>query len=210
MPLLEIDRLDAGYGRLQILFEVSLSVDKGVTLVQGKNGSGKSTLLKAIVGLTEVSGGRILFRDQEITRLKPERIIQRGIGYVPQRRNVFLELSVAENLEMGRLSSRDSLSLAEIDRLFPELRPYYAQKASILSGGERQLLAIARGVRAKPRLLILDEPSAGLAPAVAERLFSRLRLLSPSVLLIEQNLALASLYADQGHLLDQGRILDTA
>ena len=210
MPLLEIDRLDAGYGRLQILFEVSLSVDKGVTLVQGKNGSGKSTLLKAIVGLTEVSGGRILFRDQEITRLKPERIIQRGIGYVPQRRNVFLELSVVENLEMGRLSSQDSLSLAEIDHLFPELTPYHAQKASILSGGERQLLAIARGIRAKPRLLILDEPSAGLAPAVAERLFSRLRLLSPTVLLIEQNISLASLYADQGHLLDQGRILDTA
>ena len=132
MPLLEIERLDAGYGRLQILFEVSLSVDKGVTLVQGKNGSGKSTLLKAFIGLTEVSGGRILFHNQEITRLKPERIIQRGIGYVPQRRNVFLELSVAENLEMGRLSSRDDSPLSGRDR------PSFSRADALLCSKKRR------------------------------------------------------------------------
>ena len=204
--MLEIENLTAGYGKNQILCDVSLSAVEAITLVLGPNGSGKSTLIKAIVGLAEVKGGRILFHNQDITGLKPERIIRRGIGYLPQRRNLFLDLTIAENLALGRHSSHKPLSSEEIDRLFPELKPYHGKKASILSGGERQLLALARVFCSNPRLLILDEPTAGLAPAVAKRLFSLLRTLTTTALVVEQNISLALSYADRNYQLEQGRI----
>lgn len=212
MTLLQIENLEAGYGQHQILFGISFVIERGIVVVLlGPNGSGKSTLAKSLVGLVRVKKGRIVFEQQEITRLQTEHIVRLGIGYVPQRRNVFAHLTVAENLEMGLIAAknRDTLSFDEIYQQFPELKSTHVRKAWTLSGGERQLLAIAKALLSKPKILILDEPSAGLSYNRTEQIFTLIRTLSSNgitILMVEQNVNQALMYADQGYVLEQGVI----
>lgn len=206
--MLNIRHLQAGYKRHHILFGVSLQVSGGeFVAILGRNGSGKSTLAQAIVGLVEIYSGTITFLQQDITRYPTERIIQQGLGYVPQRHNVFTQLTVTENLEITTAVFQKDRT-AEIYTLFPELVPHRFQKASTLSGGERQLLAIARTLTAKPLLLLLDEPSTGLSQLMTQRVFTLLRSLADqgmTVLVIEQNHDVLQ-YTDRICILEQGCI----
>jgi ABC-type branched-subunit amino acid transport system ATPase component len=213
LALLEVQDLVSGYGKMAIIQGLSLSVDSGdfVALV-GPNGSGKSTLIKSIVGLTSVFEGKIAFDGADITRQKPEKIANMRLGYVPQIANVFTDLTVKENLEMGgttvRASKRKAL-LSRITSLFPILESREKQRAGLLSGGERQMLAVGRALMAEPKLLILDEPTAALAPIVAEQLFQKLAQIRSemgvTMVLVEQNARKALSLANKGVVLIQGK-----
>ena len=206
--MLDITNLQAGYKRHHILFGVSFHISSGefVTIL-GSNGSGKSTLAKAIVGLVEIYDGSITFRQHNITHYSTERIIHLGLGYVPQVRNVFPQLTVDENLEItSAVFQRDHTP--QIYSLFPELVSHRLQKALTLSGGERQLLAIARTLTARPHLFLLDEPSTGLSLAMTQRVFSFLRSLvcqGIAVLVIEQNRNVLK-YTDRLCILEHGKM----
>ncbi|MEY7847582.1 ABC transporter ATP-binding protein [Natrarchaeobius sp. A-rgal3] len=211
MSLLEVSELDAGYGDLQILEGVNLDVDDGeyVTIV-GPNGAGKSTVMKSIFGLTEYMGGSIVFGDSEIHGYRPEDIIQTGVGYVPQNDNVFPSLSVIENLEMGAyiLDEVPEDRLENIFERFPILRERSDQKAGTMSGGQQQMLAMGRALMLEPDLLMLDEPSAGLAPDLVEDMFDRIDEINDdgtAVLLVEQNAKEALRRCDRGYVLVQGQ-----
>ncbi len=191
--MIEIDHLSAGYGKLAVLHDLSLSFGANqFTAILGPNGSGKSTLLKSIFGLTTVLGGSIRLEGQELTGLATERIGKRGIAYVPQRENVFTALTVRENLLLALRqmphADRDTL-LSEAYDLFPILPKRQSQRAGQLSGGERQMVAIAIGWLSRPRVMLLDEPSAGLSPLLAGDVFRTLQRLAQTVTLIvvEQN-----------------------
>ena len=214
MPLLEVENLVAGYGKLAIIQGLSLKIEPGDfgTLV-GPNGSGKSTLIKSIAGLTNIFEGRITFDGRDITRHRPEEIASMKLGYVPQISNVFTDLTVRENLEMGgttvkRASDKEKL-LKRVTDLFPLLASRESQRAGHLSGGERQMLAIGRALMAEPKLLILDEPTAALAPIVAAQLFQKLTeirtQLNVTILLVEQNARKALSLANLGFVLIQGK-----
>jgi ABC-type branched-subunit amino acid transport system ATPase component len=209
--LLEIQDVSAGYGEVDVLTGVSLRVDDGeiVTLI-GPNGAGKSTLLKTVVGLLPVRGGRITFAGTALTGLRPNAIARRGISYVPQGSNVFPSLTVLENLEVGAYLRSGAIGgrLNEVFARFPVLRDRHSQRAGSLSGGERQMAAIGMALMLEPRLLILDEPSAGLAPSVVETLFERLREINRAgvaLLLVEQNAREALSLSDRGYILVMGR-----
>ncbi|TYT61360.1 ABC transporter ATP-binding protein [Natrialba swarupiae] len=211
MALLEVSDLDAGYGDLQILEGVDLDVADGeyVTIV-GPNGAGKSTVMKSIFGLTEYMGGSIVFDDSEIHGYRPEDIIQTGVGYVPQNDNVFPSLSVIENLEMGAyiLDEVPEDRLATIFDRFPILAERRDQKAGTMSGGQQQMLAMGRALMLEPDLLMLDEPSAGLAPDLVEDMFDRIDEINDdgtAVLLVEQNAKEALRRCDRGYVLVQGK-----
>jgi ABC-type branched-subunit amino acid transport system ATPase component len=211
-PLLAVHEVVAGYVRgLPILHGVSMEVAPGeiVTLI-GPNGAGKSTLAKAIIGLVPPERGRIALGGRDITSLPAHRIVASGIGYVPQTGNVFTTLTIDENLRVGahlfggELAARAERAYA----LFPFLAGRRRQRARTLSGGERQMLAIARALMSGPRLLMLDEPTAGLAPLVAAQVFAQLRRLAESgvaVLMVEQNARAALRVSDRGYVLAQGR-----
>jgi branched-chain amino acid transport system ATP-binding protein len=209
--LLAVRGLDAGYGDLQILEGVDLDVDDGeyVTVV-GPNGAGKSTVMKSVFGLTTYMGGSIVFAGENIEALSPERIIRQGIGYVPQNENVFAGLSVRENLEMGAyvLDEVPEDRIKEVYERFPILEERSGQAAGTLSGGQRQMVAMGRALMLDPDLLLLDEPSAGLAPDLVEEMFDRIDRINESgtaVLMVEQNAKEALRRCDRGYVLVDGR-----
>lgn len=210
-PVLEVRGLDAGYDDLQILYDVELYVDAGErVLVFGPNGAGKSTLMKAIFGLVPAWSGDLLFRGERITTLEPEQIVSLGISYVPQIDNVFPTLTVEENLEIGGVLEREQTQqrIREMYELFPRLAERRAQPARTLSGGERQMLAMARALMLDPDLLLLDEPSAGLAPLLVEEIFEwvvRINETGTAILMIEQNAKQALHIVDRGYVLEMGR-----
>lgn len=217
MSLLEIENLSAGYGDLQVLTAVDLHVKPGeyVTIV-GPNGAGKSTVMKSVFGLTNRMGGSIVFDDTDISGMNPEQIIREGIGYVPQTDNVFPPLSVRENLEMGAyiLDEVPEDTLEKIYDRFPILRKREDQKAGTLSGGQRQMLAMGRALMLDPKLLLLDEPSAGLAPDLVDEMFDRVDRIVESgtaVLMVEQNAMAALRHCSRGYVLVNGenRYVDT-
>ncbi|WP_144903752.1 ABC transporter ATP-binding protein [Halobellus captivus] len=209
--LLEVRGLDAGYGDLQILTDVDLDVGDGeyVTIV-GPNGAGKSTVMKSVFGLTTHMGGTVTFEGEDITGLRPEEIIHEGIGYVPQNQNVFASLTVRENLEMGAyiLDSVPQDALEAVFERFPILEKRQSQKAGTMSGGQQQMLAMGRALMLEPSLLLLDEPSAGLAPDLVDDMFDRIDAINDdgtAVLMVEQNAKEALRRCDRGYVLANGR-----
>ncbi len=212
LALLDVDAIDAGYGPLQILFQVSLQVLQGEQLlVFGPNGAGKSTLMKALVGLADVTGGEARLAGRRVTRVPTEQVVRRGIGYVPQISNVFGSMSVEENLEMGgvQLGRGASRRIRELFDLFPLLAERRRQPARTLSGGQRQVLAMARALMPEPRLLLLDEPSAGLSPGMVRFVFETVTDIcraGTSVLMVEQNARQALEHVDRGVVLENGRV----
>ncbi len=220
MPLLEVAGLDVAYGRIRALHDISLHVNEGeiVTLL-GANGAGKTTTLRTISGLTRSARGAIRFDGREIARLAPDRIVRLGIGHAPEGRRVFARMTVRENLELGAYSRTSRAEAAsDLERAletFPRLRERLAQRAGTLSGGEQQMLAIARALMSRPRVLLLDEPSLGLSPLLVQTIFGVVREINArgtTVLLVEQNARQALAIAHRGYVLEVGRIVreDTA
>ena len=212
--MLRLEAVRAAYGRVEALKGVSLEVRPGelVTLI-GANGAGKTSTLKVISGILRPSGGRILFDEDEIQRLTPREILTRGIAHCPEGRRVFPYMTVRENLEMGAYARTDVRGIREdLERVFayfPVLGERLRQAAGTLSGGEQQMLAIGRALMARPRLLLLDEPSLGLAPALIETTFSiisEIRQRGVTVLMVEQNAYLALRTADRGYVMETGQI----
>jgi len=211
--LLEVDHLDAGYRRLQVLHQVSLSVDPGelVALV-GSNGAGKSTLLKAVSGILPVTGGTISFDGTRLDGRKGHEIVRLGVAHVPEGRRLFSRLSVSQNLLLGGWTRRrgGSPELERIYRLFPVLEKRANQLVKTMSGGEQQMVAVGRALMSQPRILMLDEPSLGLAPslvAVLLGLIQRLRDEGIGVLLVEQKLGDVLRIADRGYVIQNGRVV---
>ncbi len=214
-PLLKVDGLHAGYGRAEVLSGVSIEARAGsVVAVVGPNGAGKSTLLNALMGVLP-SRGELSFDGEPMQRLSLEQRVQRGIALVPETRALFATMPVADNLLLGGYRQRrtpraeQAARLAEIYTLFPRLQERQAQAAGTLSGGERQMLAIGRALMGRPRLLMLDEPSLGLAPLVVKEIFriiERLRETGTTILLIEQNARAAMAVADHAYVLETGAI----
>ncbi len=211
--MLTVDGLTTDYGPVRAVDNVSLEVGRGtVTSVLGANGAGKTSLLRTISGLVRPSAGRIILDDQDITRRPVEEIVRRGLAHVPEGRGVVTELTVDENLRLGGLwRGRDAAPLSEIYELFPRLEERRQQPASRLSGGERQMLSIGRALVARPRVLLLDEPSLGLAPLLVAQIMSLIRRLADTlglaVLLVEQNARSALSISDRGVVLNLGRVV---
>ena len=210
-PLLLAEDLVAGYvPEVDILDGVSLTVRDGeIVTVVGPNGAGKSTLIRTIFGLLRPRRGRVVLRDEELTGLKPHTIARRGMSYVPQLDNVFPSLTVEENLEMGSFErSRTGARIEAMYELFPRLGERRAQAAGTMSGGERQMLAMGRALMPEPHVLLLDEPSAGLAPAFVETVFEQVQRVNEAgvtVVMVEQNARRALAMSDRGYVLDLGR-----
>jgi len=207
MPLLEVERLNAFYGKAQVLRDVSIAVDESEAVaVLGPNGAGKTTLLNSICGLVRADG-RIVFDGRDISALKPHERIKLGIAISPEGRRLFPEMSVEDNL----LIAGDSNKLDFVYNLFPNLKEKRKQKAKNLSGGEQQMIAIARALMLEPRLLLLDEPSMGLAPIVVENIAERIETIKEelgiSILLVEQNTQMAFDVADRFYILASGQIV---
>ena len=211
--MLEVDAVSVSYGRRRALHDVSLTVGEGeiVTLL-GANGSGKSTMLRAISGLVQPQHGRVVFRGQDLARWSADRIVAAGIGHVPEGREIFTDFSVRENLLVGGHLVAHGEIAARLDAawsLFPTLRERQAQRAGTLSGGEQQMLAIARALMSRPRLLLLDEPSLGLAPRLTRDIFRVIQQINGTgvtVLLVEQNARRALAMAARGYVLETGRV----
>ena len=210
--LLEIDGLEQYYGESHTLWDLSLSVGDGAcTCLMGRNGVGKSTLLRCIMGVLPIAGGHIRFDGKDITSLRPEQRARLGIGYVPQGREVFSQLTVRENLEVGLAARRDGSREipGEVFQLFPVLREMLQRQGGNLSGGQQQQLAIARALVAEPRLLILDEPTEGIQPNIVQQIGEVVTELNESrgltVLLVEQKLPFARRVAERFSILDRGR-----
>ncbi len=210
--LLETRKIYAGYGKLTILNEISMQVNKGeIVAIIGPNGSGKSTLVKAVYGIANVFDGEVIFKGKNVTHIRPDKLTRLGASYVPQIANVFAELDVTENLELGAII-RGHNSVAEtmdgVFQLFPILRERHKQKAKTLSGGERQMLAIGRSLMVTPDLLILDEPTAQLSPKLASELYQKILLIRDqgvTVLMVEQNAKKALEMSDRGYVLVAGK-----
>jgi len=220
VPLLELDRVFAGYGKMTILNGTSARVRRGaITTVIGPNGAGKSTMFKTMFGLLPVRSGTISFDGRDITNCAPRQALDAGIVYIPQGRNIFPELSVRHNLELGGVALADQALLADrmavIMRRFPILQDKANAQASTLSGGQQKILEVARGLLIEPKLILIDEPSLGLSPVMVQDVFAiltGLRDKGVTILLIEQNAKQALQMSDYGLVLEQGqtRIEDTA
>jgi branched-chain amino acid transport system ATP-binding protein len=211
--MLTVEGLTTDYGPVRAVDDVSLAVEKGtVTSVLGANGAGKTSLLRTITGLVRPTAGRVRFDGKEITRLPVEEIVRRGLAHVPEGRGVITELTVAENLKLGGLwRGHAAAPVSEIYELFPRLKEREHQPASRLSGGERQMLSIGRALMARPKALLLDEPSLGLAPLLVAQIMSRVRRLADTlglaVLLVEQNARSALSISDRGVVLNLGKVV---
>ena len=211
MSLLTVSNIVAGYGETEILHGVSIAIEEGhIVTIIGPNGSGKSTLLKAIFGLVKPKQGQVLFQGKDITRLAPETVVRRGLCYVPQSSNIFPSLSINENLEMGAFIRTDDFRqrLEEIYLLFPDLAGRRKDRAGTLSGGQRQMLALARALMLDPALLLLDEPSAGLAPNLVGSVFEKILGINRAgvaILLVEQNAKEALQLSSWGYVLASGQ-----
>ena len=211
--LLRAEAITAGYGKLAILHDVTLEVRTGeMVSVIGPNGAGKSTAFKTIVGFLRPTHGRVRFDGQDITGLRPDQVLHRGLAYVPQGRIVFPQMTVLENLEMGAYIERDAgrirHALDRVYSLFPILAQRWGQKAGTMSGGEQQMVAIARALMTTPKLILLDEPSLGLAPKFVSLIFDKLsemRHAGFTLMVVEQNAARALAVADRGYVLELGR-----
>lgn len=214
--MLEVQNLSVQYGAITALHGLSLSVPaRGIVTLIGGNGAGKTTTLRAISGMVKPSSGRILFDGQDITGMAPHEIVRRGLAHSPEGRLVFANLTVMENLRMGAYLQRDNQWIAaELDHvfgMFPRLKERRDQAAGTLSGGEQQMLAIGRALMSRPRFLMLDEPSLGIAPLLVKEIFARLvelnRERSLPILLVEQNAHLALEVSSFGYVLETGRVL---
>jgi len=211
-PILALEHIEAGYGDVTIVHNVSLSVGAGeIVAIVGPNGSGKSTLVKSLLGFARLFKGRVLYAEQEITGITSDRAVKLGLGYVPQTNNVFANLTVRENLEMGAYVRRDGASvksdIEDVYRIFPELEERKKAWAGTLSGGERQMLAIARAMMASPKVLLLDEPLASVSPKGAGAILSRVekvREIGTAILMIEQNVKKALEVSQRAHVLVEG------
>ena len=218
MPLLEIEDMHSYYGHIQALRGISLTVNEGevVTLI-GSNGAGKTTTLRSIHGILPPKQGRIIFAGEEIQGVPAHELISRGIAQSPEGRRIFFRMTVLENLEMGAYHRNDVSGIREdMDRvfdLFPRLKERTRQEAGTMSGGEQQMLAIGRALMSSPRLLLLDEPSMGLAPVLVERIFEIIREINKqgtTILLVEQNANVALEIATRGYVLETGTIVNSA
>jgi branched-chain amino acid transport system ATP-binding protein len=217
MPLLELAGVSVSYGRIQALHDIDIAVEEGeiVTLI-GANGAGKTTTLRAISGIRPLSTGRLHFEGKDITRLRADLRVVRGISQAPEGRGIFPGMTVAENLDMGAYARKDRSNLpAELDRVFeyfPRLKERRTQVAGTMSGGEQQMLAIGRALMSKPKIMLLDEPSMGLAPQYIAQIFTIIRQINSegvTVLVVEQNASKALSIAHRGYVLETGRIVKT-
>ncbi len=213
MPLLELKSVNTYYGRSHILFDVSLAIEKGeVVSLLGRNGAGKTTTFRSVIGLTPPRSGEIVFRGERISGLRAFRICRRGVGFVPEDRRCFPDLTVRENLEVAARRQREAASPWTVDRLyalFPRLKEREKNLGSQLSGGEQQMLTIARTLMTNPEVLLLDEPSEGLAPlvvALLAEMILQIRAEGVTVLLAEQNLHFCAKVSDRGYVIDKGAI----
>jgi branched-chain amino acid transport system ATP-binding protein len=215
MPaLLEAKGLHAAYGETKVLHGIDFSVEEGgVTALLGANGAGKTTTLRAICGMVRTQGD-IVLGGETIAGMATEDIVGRGVAHVPDGRGTFMELTVEENMRLGAITRKDRKVAADFDRMFgyfPRLKERYRQQAGTLSGGEQQMLAITRALLLRPRLLLLDEPSFGLAPLIVKEIFNIMRRIRDeeqvSILLVEQNASLALAFAEDAYLLETGRIV---
>ena len=211
--MIEAEGIDASYGGIQVLWDLtfSLSEDDGVVAIVGPNGAGKSTLLRVLSGIHPIDDGTLTIWGDDVRGLEPSEIVRRGFVHVSEERNLFGEMTVVENLEMGAYTKRDALedNLEEMYDLFPVLSDRKSQKAGSLSGGEQQMLAIARGLMAEPKILALDEPSEGLAPQITARMFEKIEAISEdvTVLLVEQHVHKALSLAERAYLLENGKFV---
>jgi branched-chain amino acid transport system ATP-binding protein len=215
--MLKVRNLEAGYGKLRVLKRISMHVDPGeIVTIIGANGAGKTTLLHTITGLVRVGSGEIIFREKNLLKVAPEKIVASGCSLVPEGRQVFSTMTVEENLILGGyvLAKKDKggidREIAKIYELFPVLKERARQLAGTLSGGEQQMLAMGRALMARPSLVMMDEPSTGLAPLVVKNIFKvilRLREEGNTVLLVEQNAKAALGIADRGYVLETGKII---
>ncbi len=215
--MLKIRNLEAGYGKLRVLKRISMHVDPGeIVTIIGANGAGKTTLLHTITGLIKVGSGEIVFKDKNLRKISPEKVVFLGCSLVPEGRQVFSTMTVQENLLLGgyvqakRDKSNTDSEMGRVYELFPVLKERENQLAGTLSGGEQQMLAMGRALMAKPSLIMMDEPSTGLAPLIVKSIFQviiRLREEGNTVLLVEQNAKAALGIADRGYVLETGKIL---
>jgi branched-chain amino acid transport system ATP-binding protein len=208
--MLQVEKLSAGYGSVQVLWDVDLEVgEREIVALVGSNGAGKTTLLRAISGLIRLSGGEARFEGQALRGLRPEQIVALGIAHVPEGRHLFQGLTVRENLMAGAYARRDGAELDEVLELFPRLGERMSQLAGSLSGGEQQMCAIARGLMSRPKLLMIDELSLGLAPKLVDQIIDRLEVVAEggtALLVVEQDVDAALRIAARGYVLETGRI----
>jgi ABC-type branched-subunit amino acid transport system ATPase component len=213
--LLEVNNLDAGYGFLQILWDVSICIEEGMYVcLIGPNGAGKSTTLKSICGLVRPKAGTIYFKGERINGLSANRVCERGISYISEELNLFTRMTVRENLAMGAYTvknkKKEKESIDFVFELFPRLKERQKQLAGTMSGGERKMLGIARGMMSSPSLLLVDEPSLGLAPQLTSGVFKALNVLfnrGVTILLVEQNVIKTLQVTEKGYVLEKGRIV---
>ena len=216
-PYLIGEAMTGGYGPVDILHSCTIAVEKGqIAVIVGPNGAGKSTAMKAVFGMLALRGGRVLLDGEDITKLSPQARVRKGMGFVPQTSNIFTTMTVEENLEMGAFIRTDNIAdtMAQVYDLFPILKAKRNQAAGELSGGQRQQVAVGRALMTQPKVLMLDEPTAGVSPIVMDELFDRIIGIARtgiSILMVEQNARQALDIADKGYVLVQGanRFTDT-
>jgi branched-chain amino acid transport system ATP-binding protein len=215
MALLDIKNINCFYGDVQVIYDVSMHIEEGeVISLIGANGAGKSTMLKTISGLMNPHSGEILFQNDPIHMMRPEKIVERGIIQVPEGRRLFSLMTVKENLQVGAHNTRafphTNETIKDVYKLLPRLEEREKQQAITLSGGEQQMVAIGRGMMAKPKILMLDEPSLGLAPVLIKEIFQTIRTIADqgtTVLLVEQDVQHSLNMSDRGYVLEHGRIV---
>ncbi|MDO8400113.1 MAG: ABC transporter ATP-binding protein [Bradyrhizobium sp.] len=208
--------MTGGYGAVDILHSCTIAVEKGqIAVIVGPNGAGKSTAMKAVFGMLNLRGGAVKLQGEDITKLTPQARVRKGMGFVPQTHNIFTTMTVEENLQLGAITRKDKAAVtSDIERMydhFPVLKERHTQQAGTLSGGEQQMLAVARALMLRPRLMLLDEPSFGLAPLIVRDLFKILGKINRedkvTILVVEQNAQLALELADKAYVIETGRIV---